>query len=104
MFTMKRMRKYEIHLPLNYSDGQPIEQEKIRSVRDELVKVFGSFTVPDRKTWKYDGAGCVEIMKVEIVTAQDKIPKKLLKDFKERLKEDLQQVDILVTIQGIQVI
>ena len=31
------MRKYEIHLPLNYNDGEPIEQEKIRRVREELV-------------------------------------------------------------------
>jgi len=101
---MKRMRKCEIHLPLNYSDGQPIEQEKIKSVRDELVKVFGSFTVPDRKTWKYDGAGCVEIMRIEILTAQDKIPRKLLKDFKERLKRSLKQIDILITTHSIQVI
>ncbi|SRR6266536_3377889 len=98
------MRKYEIHLPLSYNDGQPIEQEKIRSVRDELVKVFGSFTVPDRKTWKYDGAGCVEIMKVEIVKADDKVPTKSLKDLKELLKESLQQADILITSHGIQVI
>src|SRR5438128_11655023 len=102
MFTMKRMRKCEIHLPLNYSDGQPIEQEKIRSVRDELVKVFGSFTVPDRKTWKYDGAGCVEIMRLEIVATDDKLPKQFLTDFKERFKESLQGVDILITTHQIQ--
>jgi hypothetical protein len=30
------MRKYEIHLPLSYNDGEPIEQEKISSAQDEL--------------------------------------------------------------------
>ena len=96
------MRKYEIHLPLSYNDGEPIEQEKIRSVRDELVNIFGSFEIPDRKTWKYDGVRCVEITKVEIVTVDDKVPKKLPKDFKERLKESFRQRDILITTRRIQ--
>ena len=96
------MRKYEIHLPLNYINGEPIEQEKIRSVRDELVNAFGSFVVPDRKTWKYDGVRYVEIMKVEIVTADEKVPKKFLRDFKERLKESFRQSDILITTHRIQ--
>jgi hypothetical protein len=98
------MRKYEIHLPLNYSDGQPIEQEKIRRVHEELVGAFGSFAVPHRRSWKYDGVRYVEIMRIEILTAQDKIPKKLLKDFKERLKESLQLSDILITAHSIQAI
>jgi hypothetical protein len=96
------MRKYEIHLPLNYINGEPIEQEKIRSVRDELVNAFGSFVVPDRKTWKYDGVRYVEIMKVEIVTADEKVPKKFLRDFKERLKESFRQSDIQITTHRIQ--
>jgi len=91
------MRKYEIHLPLSYNDGELIEQEKIRSAQDELVNVFGSFTVPDRKTWKYNGAGCVEIMRLEIVTADDKVRRKFLRAFKERLKESFLQADILIT-------
>src|SRR5712664_2711803 len=96
------MRKYEIHLPLNYINGEPIEQEKIRSVRDEVVNAFGSFVVPNRKTWKYDGVRYVEIMKVEIVTANEKVPKKFLRDFKERLKESFRQSDILITTHRIQ--
>ncbi len=96
------MRKYEIHLPFSYVNGEPIEQEKIRSVRDELVNAFGSFVVPDRKTWKYDGVRYVEIMRVEIVTVDDKVPKEFLKDFKERLKESFRQTDILITTHRIQ--
>ena len=45
-----------------------------------------------------------DIIKVEIVTSGDKVTKKFLKDFKERLKESLRQVDILITTHGIQVI
>lgn len=96
--------KCEIHLPLNYSDGQPIEEEKIRRVHEELVAAFGSFAVPDRKAWRYDGVEYVEIVKIEIITTADKVTKKRLKDFKGRLKELLQQIDILITTHGIQTV
>jgi hypothetical protein len=96
------MRKYEIHLPLSYSDGEPIEQEKIRNVGDELLNAFGSFVVPDRKTWKYDGLRYIEIMKLEIVTTDDRVTKEFLEDFKERLKESFRQTDILITTHRIQ--
>jgi len=98
------MRKYEIHLPLTYGDGEPIEPDKIRHVREELLVVFGSFLVPYRRAWKYDGAKYVEIVRIEIVATGDELTKKRLKDFKERLKESLQQIDILITTHGIQVI
>jgi hypothetical protein len=95
------MRKYEIHLPLSYRDGKPIEQEKIRRVHEELIAVFGSFAVPDRKAWRYDGDKYLEIVKIEIITTGDRVPKKRLKAFKERFKESLEQIDILVTTHGI---
>jgi hypothetical protein len=98
------MRKYEIHLPLTYSNGEPIEQAKIRRVREELVAAFGTFAVPDRKTWKYDGVKCVEIMRFEIITTDDNSPKQFLKDFKERLKESFRQIDILITTHRIQTV
>jgi hypothetical protein len=98
------MKKCDIHLPLNYSDGEPIEQEKIMGVREELVAAFGSFAVPDRRAWKYDGVKCVEIMRFEIITTDDKATKKRLKEFKERLKESLRQMDILITTYRIQAV
>jgi hypothetical protein len=96
------MTKYEIHLPLSYSDGRSIEHEKISRVLDEFIAVFGLFAEPSLRAWKYDGVKYVEIVKIEIITIADKVPKKRLKDFKERLKESLQQSDILITTQSIQ--
>jgi hypothetical protein len=97
------MRKYEIHLPVTYNNGMPVEQEKMRRVREELFAIFGSFLVPYRRAWKYDGAKYIEIVKIEIITTSDKVPKKRLKDFKERVKESLQQNDILILTHGVQV-
>jgi hypothetical protein len=97
------MTKYEIHLPLNYTDGERIEKERIKSARDELLAVFGSFAVPNRRTWKYDGSRYVKILKIEVVTPQ-KVVAKRLKDLKSHLEETLQLSDILVTAHAIQVI
>ncbi|HBB89730.1 MAG TPA: hypothetical protein DC047_19160 [Blastocatellia bacterium] len=96
------MRKYEIHLPLTYGDGKPIEQEKMRRVRRELVGIFGSFLVPYGRAWKYEGARYTEIVKIEIITTGDKVPKKRLKVFKEHLRESLQRSDILIMTHRIQ--
>jgi uncharacterized protein YnzC (UPF0291/DUF896 family) len=95
------MRKYEIYLPLKYNDGRDIEPEKIKQIKQELVARFGAITVSSRSSpyqgnWKYGG--------VEYVTSGDKLTKGFLKDFKERLKQSLQQIDILITTHGIQVI
>lgn len=97
------MKKYEIYLPLKYGNGKPIEQEKIRHVRDELLAEFGSFAVPQESTWKQDRVTRVEIMKFEILT-EDRITKERLKDLSTRLKESLRQIDILITAHRIQVI
>jgi hypothetical protein len=96
------MRKYEIHLPLRYSDGEPVEQEKLRLIGGELVAAFGSFVVPNRRAWRYDGVESVEIMKIELVTIDDRVPTKFLKGFKERLKQSLRRADILITTHLIQ--
>ena len=55
--------------------------------------------------WKYGGVEYIdEIIKVEVVATNDRAAKKFLKEFKESLKESLQQIDILITTHGIQVI
>jgi len=60
---------------------------------------------PYQGTWKYGGVEYIDdIIKIEIVTSGDRVTKKFLKDFKERLKASLRQVDILITTHGIQVI
>jgi hypothetical protein len=104
------MRKYEIYLPLKYNDGKPIEPEKIVGVWDELANAFGGITVsplsaPYQGRWKYGGVEYIdEIIKVAVVATNDRAAKRFLKEFKERLKEPLQQIDILITTHGIQVI
>lgn len=96
------MRKYEIHLPLADSNGKPIDQKKIGRVREELLTAFGSFVFSNQRLWRYDSVRYVEILKIEIVTTNDQVPKKFLQRFKERLKESSRQTDILITTHRIQ--
>jgi len=104
------MRKYEIYLPLKYNDGKAIESEKVVEVGTELAEAFGGITVsplsaPYQGRWKYGGVEFIdEIIKVEVVATNERAAKRFLKEFKERLKESLQQIDILITTHGIQVI
>ena len=97
-------------MPLRYNDGREIEAEKIKRIKEELVNAFGGITASPPESayqgiWKYAGVEYIdEIIKIEVVTPGDKVTKKFLKDFKDRLKEDLQQVDILITTHGIQIL
>jgi hypothetical protein len=59
------MKKYEIYLPLKYNDGQEIEPEKFKQIRQQLVAVFGAITVsslnaPFEGTWRYGGVEFVD--------------------------------------------
>jgi hypothetical protein len=104
------MREYKIYLPLKYNDGRDIEEKKLREIKTELVDAFGAMTVsslsaPYQGRWKYGGVEYIDdIIKIEIVATNDRATKKFFKDFKERLKESLRQIDILITAHGIQVI
>lgn len=104
------MKRYEIYLPLKYNDGQEIEPEKFKQVREELIAKFGALTVsslsaPYQGTWRYGGVEFIDdIIKVEIITMDDGATGGFFKGFKEHLKELLRQVDILITIQDIQTI
>ena len=104
------MREYKIYLPLKYNDGKDIEEEKLREIKSELVEAFGAITVsslsaPYQGRWKYGGVEYIDdIVKLEVVTTDDRATKRFFQGFKERLKRSLKQIDILITTHGIQVI
>ena len=101
------MRKYEIYLPLKYNDGSDIEASKFKKIKEELIEYFGALTVsslsaPYQGTWKYGGVEFVDdIIKIEIITADDRKAMKFFKEYKDRLKRLLKQIDVLITVQDI---
>jgi uncharacterized protein YnzC (UPF0291/DUF896 family) len=104
------MKKYEIYLPLKYNDGQEIEPEKLKQIREQLVAVFGAITVsslsaPFQGTWRYGGVEFVDdIIRFEIITEEDLRSNLFFKKFKQQLKRTLRQFDILITVQNIETI
>ena len=104
------MIKYENYLPLKYNDGREIEAEKIKQIREELIAVFGALTVssqsaPYQGTWKYGGVDFIDdIIKIEIIAGDDRKTERFFKQFKQRLKRLLKQIDILITAQDIHTI
>src|ERR1700752_449494 len=101
------MNKYEIYLPLKYNDGAEIEPEKIKQIREQLTAVFGALTVssllaPFQGAWRYEGVEYVDdIIRIEIITKEEI---KFFKNLKRRLKRNLRQLDILITMQYIHTI
>ena len=98
------MRQYEIHLPLRHSDSVAIEEEKIKRLRQEVFAAFGCWAVPYGRARRIDGIESVDIVKIEFLTSRDRIAGKRLEEFKRHLNESLQQMDILITSYGIQII
>ncbi len=104
------MKRYEIYLPLKYNNGKEIEPEKIKRIREQLIAVFGALTVsslsaPYQGSWRYGGVTFIDdIIKIEIITTEDKKAERFFKDFKEQLKRFLKQIDILITVQDIRII
>jgi len=104
------MKKYEIYLPLKYNDGTRIEAKKINRIREELVDVFGARTVssqaaPYQGAWTYRGIDIIEdIIKIEIIARADQKTQKFFRQFKERLKRLLKQIDVLIIAQDIHTI
>jgi hypothetical protein len=104
------MKKYEIYLPLKYNDGREIEAEKIKKIREELIAAFGALTVssqsaPYQGSWKYGGVDFIDdIIKIEIIAKSDRKTERFFRQFKERLKRILKQIDILITAQNIRTI
>jgi hypothetical protein len=104
------MKKYEIYLPLKYNDGKEIEPEKFKQIREELIAVFGAITVsslsaPFQGTWSYGGVEFIDdIIRIEIITAADLTSNRFFRQLKGRLKRQLRQFDILITVQDIRTI
>ena len=72
MSLLVQVKKYDIYLPLRYNDGSQIEDERFDQVDDVLYERFGGLT-----TIQFFG------------------------EYKEILKSQFQQEEILITVQEI---
>ena len=101
------MKKYDIYLPLRYNDGRQIEDERFDQV-DVLYERFGGLTTvmhefPLRGLWSGGSEAYLDL--IIIYTTIDFEPSEsttqFFEEYKEILKSQFQQEEILITVQEI---
>lgn len=99
------LRRYEILLPLHYNDGTPVEYQKFRFTRCELVDRFGATSVESayvKGIWTHEGKVFEDNTFrwiVDVEDSQEIIA--FFTEWKETLKERFQQLEIWITYYDI---
>jgi hypothetical protein len=106
----KSYQRFEILLPLKFNDGQPVGDELIGSTLDELRRQFGSIsseTQTIRGAWSHSGEEYRdELVRVfvDVERKRARSASKFFEQYKTKLKERLQQLDIWITTFGVDVV
>jgi len=105
---MSTLRRYEILLPSQFNDGQPVPEDLLVQTLLELERQFGAVsceTQTIRGFWQHHGEGFRDQLVRVFVDVED-IPKnrQFFIQFKERLKARFQQLDIWLTTYPVDVV
>jgi hypothetical protein len=101
---MNALRRYEILLPLQYNDGEPVPDSLLADVVLDLRSRFhaaSSETQIIQGLWENKGVIFQRIF-LDVPDTTDN--RQFFVQFKERLKERFQQLDIWLTTHPIEVI
>ena len=94
------MKEYDIFIPLNYNDGSPIESKKLQWLHKILLDRFDGVTYfpqPNEGYWTMAGVTYQdEIVIYRVFSTNTRSARKFLKRLKEKLKDDLDQEEILI--------
>ena len=104
------VRNIEIYLPLDYNDGQPIDESKYLRVQTELLSRFGGVTSTQRQfplqgLWRSTGRVFQDRVVVFGVMDFTGIPEiqllRYLERLKARLKKRFEQLEVLITVHAL---
>jgi hypothetical protein len=94
------VKEYDIFVPLTYNDGDPIEPSKLQRIHKVLLDRFEGLTYfpqPNEGYWKMAGVTYRdEIVIYRVLTTKIALARKFLKRLKEKLKQELDQEEILI--------
>ena len=103
-----RFRRYEILLPLRFNDGRPVPDELIADALLELRQRFGAVsceTQTIRGVWQHQNQVFRDdLMRALVDVADTPETRVFFTEFKERIRERFQQIDIWMTTYPIEVI
>ena len=102
------MRRYEILLPRRFNGGSPVPDPLLGAVLAELRERFGAASFEPqaiRGEWRHEGRVYEDSTSRVFVDVPDTAEHRAwFRGFKERLKQDFQQLDIWITTHPIEVL
>lgn len=105
---MTSKKLFQILLPLYDNEGEPFSNDLYKAIKVELTERFGGLTAYSRSPasglWK-NGEDEVTVDKVIVYEViADDVEKKFWKSFKEILKAQFKQEDIVIRCTNIEVV
>jgi hypothetical protein len=94
------VKEYDIFVPLCYNNGSPIELTKFQELQSALLKHFEGLTYfpqANQGFWKFGNITYRDDIVIYRVISQDSVAsREYLGKLKEHLKQEFQQLDILI--------
>lgn len=104
----KMVRRFEILLPLRLNDGTPVPEDAIADTLIELEEKFGAVSCETQTTrgrWRFDGETYRDdLTRVYVDVADVPEHRQFFIEYKERLKQRFQQIDMWITTYPIEVL
>jgi hypothetical protein len=105
---MSASRRYEILLPLQFNDGQPVPEDYLGEALSELEQKFQAVsweTQIIRGAWQQRGRSYRDdLMRVFVDVADTAENREFFLSFKQKMKVKFQQLDIWLTSYSIDVL
>ena len=101
MSKKRKLIEVEIYLPAYYNDGRPILPIHLERTYDEVVERFKAYSIKEeiQGVWIYKGQKYEDINRVLSIVIEDNKENRIwLGEFKERLKDRFEQVDIFIKV------
>ena len=100
------MKEYDLFVPLYYNDGRPGEAQTFQVLQQQLLDQFGGLTFfpqPNQGFWTMAGLTYRdEIVIYRVITSDAQEAQRFWSDLKERLKQELQQGEILIVERDVE--
>ncbi|HSK74687.1 MAG TPA: hypothetical protein VK892_23505 [Pyrinomonadaceae bacterium] len=93
-----RLRRFEILLPLQFNDGRDIPSDWLAEAVLEIVEKFDAASYETQKVeghWRYQGVLYRDnLVKIVVDVSDTQENREWMRDFKQRWKERLEQIDL----------
>lgn len=93
-----RLRRFEILLPLQFNDGREIPPEWLAEAVLEIVENFGAASYETQKVeghWRHQGVLYRDnLVKIVVDASDEEVNREWMREYKERWKQKLEQLEL----------